>query len=52
MYLITADLNCSISDYVGHMKLVNGQAITDDMVLDEVDIAEKRHLSVHVQAYE
>ncbi|CAN6921009.1 unnamed protein product [Brassica oleracea] len=36
-------------DYVGHMKLVNGQTITDHIVLDEADITEKRHLCVHVQ---
>ena len=45
-------LNFSISDYVDHMKLVNGQRITDHMILDEVDIAEKRHLCVHVQTHE
>ena len=49
---MSAYLNCSISDYVGHMKLVNGQRITDHMILDEVDIAEKRHLCVHVQTHE
>ncbi|CAF2246429.1 unnamed protein product [Brassica napus] len=32
------------------MKLVNGQTISEHMVLDEADIAEKRHLCVHVQA--
>ncbi|KAL0664636.1 hypothetical protein Bca4012_101474 [Brassica carinata] len=39
-------------DYVGHMKLVNGQTITDHTALDEVDIAEKRHLCVHVQTHD
>ncbi|KAG2312606.1 hypothetical protein Bca52824_024163 [Brassica carinata] len=39
-------------DYVGHMKLVNGQIIIDHTVLDEVDIAEKRHLCVQVQTHE
>ena len=34
------------------MKLVNGQTISEHMVLDEADIAEKRHLCVHVQALE
>ncbi|CAN6813237.1 unnamed protein product [Brassica oleracea] len=38
--------------YVGHMKLVNGQTITEHMVLDEVDIAERRHLCVHVQTHD
>ncbi|XP_033144720.1 uncharacterized protein LOC108871157 [Brassica rapa] len=45
--------NCNskgdLYDYVGHMKLVNGQTISEHMVLDEADIAEKRHLCVHVQ---
>jgi len=49
---MSAYLNCSISDYVGHMKLVNGQRITNHMILDEVDLAEKRHLCVHVQTHE
>ena len=47
-----ADLNYSLSDYVGHMKLVNGQTVTEHTVLDEIDIAEKRHLCVHVQTHE
>ncbi|KAH0896783.1 hypothetical protein HID58_046351 [Brassica napus] len=37
--------------YVGHMKMVNGHAITECMVLDGVDIAEMRHLCVHVQTH-
>ncbi|KAL0660610.1 hypothetical protein Bca4012_081195 [Brassica carinata] len=38
-------------DYVGHMKLVDGQTITDHIVLDEADIAKKRFLCVHVQTH-
>ncbi|KAG2271956.1 hypothetical protein Bca52824_066511 [Brassica carinata] len=45
------DRKIDLYDYVGHMKLVNGHAITESMVLDEVDIAEKRHLCVHVQTH-
>nr|VDD47270.1 unnamed protein product [Brassica oleracea] len=45
------DRKINLYDYVGHMKLVDGQAITERMVLDEVDIAEKRHLCVHVQTH-
>lgn len=48
---MSADLNYSISDYVCHMKLVNGYTITKHTVLDEIDIAEKRHLCVHVQTH-
>nr|VDC87201.1 unnamed protein product [Brassica rapa] len=46
------DSRGDLYDYVGHMKLVNGQTITDHMILDEVDIAEKRHLCVHVQTHD
>ncbi|WZZ48229.1 hypothetical protein YC2023_048336 [Brassica napus] len=45
------DRKIDLYDYVGHMKLVNEHAITECMVLDEVDIAEKRHLCVHVQTH-
>ncbi|XP_013679271.1 uncharacterized protein LOC106383756 [Brassica napus] len=41
------DSKGDLYDYVGHMKLVNGQTISDHIVLDEVDISEKRHLCVH-----
>ncbi|KAL0755057.1 hypothetical protein Bca101_092725 [Brassica carinata] len=44
--------NCDSKDYVGHMKLVNGQTVTEHTVLDEIDIAEKRHLCVHVQTHD
>uniref|UniRef100_A0A0D3DBK0 Replication factor A C-terminal domain-containing protein n=1 Tax=Brassica oleracea var. oleracea TaxID=109376 RepID=A0A0D3DBK0_BRAOL len=46
------DRKVDLYDYVGHMKLVNGQTITEHMVLDEVDIAERRHLCVHVQTHD
>ncbi|XP_048624126.1 uncharacterized protein LOC125592770 [Brassica napus] len=39
-----------VADHVA--TLVNGQRITDHMILDEVDIAEKRHLCVHVQTHD
>ncbi|KAL0899699.1 hypothetical protein Bca101_083660 [Brassica carinata] len=38
--------------YVGHMKLVNGQTLSDSLVLDEGEIASKRHILVHVQTHE
>ncbi|KAF3500677.1 hypothetical protein F2Q69_00044554 [Brassica cretica] len=49
-----ANCDCKVDlyDYAGHMKLVNGQTITEHMVLDEVDIAERRHLCVHVQTHD
>ncbi|KAH0878906.1 hypothetical protein HID58_066300 [Brassica napus] len=46
------DRKVDLYDYVGHMKLVNGQTITGHTVLDKVDIAEKRHLCVHVQTHD
>nr|VDD24940.1 unnamed protein product [Brassica oleracea] len=46
------DAKGDLYDYVGHMKLVNGQSMTDHIVLDEADIAEKRHLCVHVQTHD
>ncbi|CAF1907892.1 unnamed protein product [Brassica oleracea var. botrytis] len=46
------DSKGDLYDYVGHMKLVNGQRITNHMILDEVDLAEKRHLCVHVQTHD
>ncbi|KAL0652081.1 hypothetical protein Bca4012_094772 [Brassica carinata] len=39
-------------DYVGHMKLVNGQTLSDSLVLDEGEIASKRHILVHVQTHD
>ncbi|KAL0858207.1 hypothetical protein Bca101_063361 [Brassica carinata] len=46
------DSKGGLYDYVGHIRLLNGQTLTDHTVLDEVDITEKRHLCVHAQAHE
>nr|VDD48397.1 unnamed protein product [Brassica oleracea] len=46
------DSKGDLYDYVGNMKLVNGQTISDHIVLDEVDISEKRHICVHVQIHD
>ncbi|CAN6985687.1 unnamed protein product [Brassica oleracea var. botrytis] len=46
------DSKGDLYDYVGHMKLVNGQTISDHIVLDEVYISVKRHLCVHVQTHD
>ncbi|KAL0801547.1 hypothetical protein Bca101_056723 [Brassica carinata] len=50
------EANCGLKgdlyDYVGHMRLINGQATTVHPTIDEVDIAEKRHLVVHVQTHD
>ncbi|CAN6825725.1 unnamed protein product [Brassica oleracea] len=46
------DLRGDLYDYVCHMRLINGQAMTEHLIIDEVDIAEKRHLVVHVQTHD
>uniref|UniRef100_A0A0D3BXJ9 Replication factor A C-terminal domain-containing protein n=1 Tax=Brassica oleracea var. oleracea TaxID=109376 RepID=A0A0D3BXJ9_BRAOL len=51
-FYANCDRKVDLYDYVGHMKLVNGQTITEHTVLDEVDISDKRHLCVHVQTHE
>ncbi|KAF2586485.1 hypothetical protein F2Q70_00037001 [Brassica cretica] len=51
LFLLTHLMNNGI-DVVGHMKLVNGQSITETPVLDEVEIARVRHVLVHVQSHE
>ncbi|KAF2583415.1 hypothetical protein F2Q68_00003714 [Brassica cretica] len=38
------DLRGDLYDYVGHMRLINGQAMTEHLIIDESDIVEKRHL--------
>ncbi|KAL0772637.1 hypothetical protein Bca101_037788 [Brassica carinata] len=43
-FYANCDRKVDLYDYVGHMKLVNGQTITEHTVLDEVDISDKRHL--------
>ncbi|KAL0788850.1 hypothetical protein Bca101_005096 [Brassica carinata] len=45
------DLRGDLYDYVGHMRLINGQAMTEHLIIDESDIVEKRHLVVHVQTH-
>ncbi|KAF3566048.1 hypothetical protein DY000_02016659 [Brassica cretica] len=37
---------------VGHIKLVNGQILTEHLILDEVEIATTRRLLVHVQSHD
>ncbi|XP_033138111.1 uncharacterized protein LOC108870151 isoform X1 [Brassica rapa] len=51
-FMANCDSKGDLYDYVGHMRLVNGQTLTDHTVLDEVAIAEKRHLCVHVQTHD
>ncbi|CAN7111767.1 unnamed protein product [Brassica rapa subsp. narinosa] len=46
------DLKGDLYDYVGHMKLVNEQTLSDSLVLDEVKIASSRRILVHVQTHD
>ncbi|CAF1705194.1 BnaC03g41440D [Brassica napus] len=46
------DLRGDLYDFVGHMKLVNGQTLTKRPILDEVEIATTRHVLVHVQSHD
>ncbi|KAF2539466.1 hypothetical protein F2Q68_00021425 [Brassica cretica] len=50
------ETNCNLKgdlyDVVGHIKLVNGQILTEHLILDEVEIATTRRLLVHVQSHD
>ncbi|KAL0815878.1 hypothetical protein Bca101_072322 [Brassica carinata] len=46
------DLGGDLYDYVGHIKLVGEQALTDGLVLDEVEIASSRRILIHVQTHD
>lgn len=42
----------NVVDVVGHLRLVNGQFLTDRPVLDESEIISMRHILVHLQTKE
>ncbi|XP_013584484.1 PREDICTED: uncharacterized protein LOC106342155 isoform X3 [Brassica oleracea var. oleracea] len=42
-------LRGDLYDVVGHLRLVNGQFLTDRPVLDESEIISMRHILVHLQ---
>ncbi|CAN6845804.1 unnamed protein product [Brassica oleracea] len=46
------DLKGDLYDYVGHIKLVNGQVLNDNLVLDEAEIASTRRVLLHVQTHD
>ncbi|CAF2271111.1 unnamed protein product, partial [Brassica napus] len=46
------DLRGDLYDVLGHMKLVNGQTLTERPTLDELEIATTRHILVHVQSHD
>ncbi|CAN6908006.1 unnamed protein product [Brassica oleracea] len=39
-------------DYAGHIKLVNGQVLSDSLLLDEAEIAASRRVDLHVQTHD
>ncbi|KAL0751454.1 hypothetical protein Bca101_033457 [Brassica carinata] len=39
-------------NYVGHVKLVNGQVLNDSLVLDDAEIASSRRVLLHVQTHD
>uniref|UniRef100_A0A0D3CS73 Replication factor A C-terminal domain-containing protein n=1 Tax=Brassica oleracea var. oleracea TaxID=109376 RepID=A0A0D3CS73_BRAOL len=42
------DLRGDLYDYVGHVKLANEQALSDSLVLDEVEIASSRRILLYI----
>ncbi|CAN7045274.1 unnamed protein product [Brassica oleracea var. botrytis] len=53
---ISFSWNSVLSDlednYVGHIKLVNGQVLSDGPLLDEAEIAASRRVDLHVQTHD
>ncbi|KAF3583607.1 hypothetical protein F2Q69_00026664 [Brassica cretica] len=41
------DLRGDLYDYVGHIKLVNGQVLNDSLMLDDAEIASSRRVLLH-----
>ncbi|XP_013687942.1 uncharacterized protein LOC108872197 [Brassica rapa] len=46
------DLRGDLYDYVGHIKLVNGQVLSDSLVLDDAEIAASSRVMLHVQTHD
>ncbi|CAF1787771.1 unnamed protein product [Brassica napus] len=40
------------SHYVGHIKLVNGQVLSDSLMLDDAEMASSRRVLLHVQTHD
>ncbi|KAF3585413.1 hypothetical protein F2Q69_00031329 [Brassica cretica] len=47
-----SDKRGDLYDYVGHIKLVNGQVLSDGPLLDEAEIAASRRVDLHVQTHD
>ncbi|CAN7042807.1 unnamed protein product [Brassica rapa subsp. trilocularis] len=46
------DLRGDLYDYVGHIKLVNGQVLSDSLMLDDAEIASSPRVLLHVQTHD
>ncbi|KAL0751149.1 hypothetical protein Bca101_033152 [Brassica carinata] len=46
------DFRGDLYDYVGHIKLVNRQVLSDTLVLDDAEIASSRRVLLHVQTHD
>ncbi|KAL0886251.1 hypothetical protein Bca101_010234 [Brassica carinata] len=46
------DLRGDLYDYIGHIKLVNGQVPGGNLLLDEADVAASRRVDLHVQTHD
>ena len=42
----------NVLDVLGHMKLVDGQSLTERPTIDEAKVATTRHIMIHVQSHE
>ena len=42
----------NVLDVLGHMKLVDGQCVTERPIIDEAKVATTRHIMIHVQLHE
>ncbi|CAH8334672.1 unnamed protein product [Eruca vesicaria subsp. sativa] len=47
-----ADKRGDLYDYIGHIKLVNGEVPNDKLLIDEAGIAVTRRLELHVQTHD
>ncbi|XP_056850747.1 replication protein A 70 kDa DNA-binding subunit A-like [Raphanus sativus] len=46
------DMKGDLYDYIGHIKLVNGQVLSDGLLLDDPSIAASRRVDLHVQKHD
>ncbi|KAL0855178.1 hypothetical protein Bca101_060330 [Brassica carinata] len=46
------DMRGELYDYIGHIKLVNGQTPSESLLLDEANIVASRRVDLHVQTHD